>query len=257
MRKSFLTKEYSIEPINGTFNMKEQKAFFSSKILEIEDTMYVGDNNISWNESSDNTQGIRLEDVTKTFNSELVKLNNHTIRFYPNQTEQQKKEFTTWEFKFNIREIINQYLFTQLKSNRTFNGIDNSKTIRNSIDTAINSYIKENVFNRIKFYNIVLYVQYYKIGEEQGYLDENNNKVIGLQYDNKFRSGIITPNPNSGEDSTLYQIRIRNHRDNIKVKNFQLTIDPNQDVATVIYKQTQSSLNYKFDYYYDVIWVKS
>jgi hypothetical protein len=257
MRKSFLTKEYSIEPLNGTFNMKEQRAFFSSKILEIEDEMYVDNNNINWTESSDKTQGIRLEDINQSFNTELVKSTNHSLRFFPNQTEQQKKEFTRWEFKFNVREIITQYLFAQLKTNRTFEGIDNNKTLKNNIDTAINTYIKDNVYPRIKFFNIVLYVQYYKIGDEQGFLDENNNEVIALQYDNKFREDLITPSPESGETSTDYQIRLRNYRDSIKVKNFQLSIDPNQEVATVIYKQTESSLNFKFDYYYDVIWVKA
>ncbi len=257
MRKSFLTKEYSIEPIAGTFNMKEQRAFFSSKILEIEDEMYVDSNNINWTESSDQTQGIRLEDINKSFNTELVKSDNHSLRFFPNQTEQQKKEFTRWEFKINIREIINQYLFAQLKSNRTFEGIDNNNTMNTSVDKAINGYIVDNVYPRVKFFNIVLYIQYYKIGDEQGFLDENNNSVIALQFDNQFRENLITPSPTSGETSEAYENRLIEFRNSIKVKNFQLSTDPNQEVATIIYKQTESSLNYKFDYYYDIIWVKA
>jgi hypothetical protein len=257
MRKSFLTKEYSIQGIAGTFNMKEQRAFFSSKILEIEDTMYIGNNNINWTQSQDKTQGIRLEDVNGSFNTSIVKAANHTIRISPQQSDQEKREFTKWELTFNIREMISEYLFAQLKSNRTFAGIDNSKTLTMSIDDSINQYIIDNVYPRIKFYNIVLYIQYYKIGEPQGFLDTNNNPVIALQYDIQFREDLISPPSVGGETTQQYTQRVEAFKNSITVKNFQLSTDPNQNVATVIYKQTQSSLFYKFDYYFDVIWQKA
>lgn len=257
MRKTFLTKEYSIEGIAGTFSMKEQRAFFSSKILEIEDTMYIGNNNINWTESQDKTQGIRLEDVNGSFNTEQVKRNNHSIRISPQQTDQEKREFTKWEFTFNIREMISEYLFAQLKSNRTFTAIDNSKTASLDINTAINQYIIDNVYPRITFYNIVLYVQYYKIGESEGFLDSNNNPVIALQYDIQFREDLISPPAIGGETTQEYTQRVESFKKSIAIKNFQLSTDPNQNNATVIYKQTLSSLNYKFDYYFDIIWKRA
>lgn len=257
MRKSFLTKEYSIEPRAGSFSMKEQRAFFSSKILEIEDVMYIGNNNINWTESQDKTQGIRLEDINRSFNTANVKASKHSIRISPQQSEQEKREFTKWELTFNIREMITEYLFAQLKANRTFAGIDNSNTLSMDIDTAINQYIIDNVYPRIKFFNIVLYIQYYKIGEPQGFLDTNNNPVIALQYDVQFREDLISPPSVGGETTQQYTQRVEAFKNSITVKNFQLTTDPNQNVATVIYKQTQSSLFYKFDYYFDVIWQKA
>lgn len=257
MRKSFLTKEYSIQNIPGTINMKEKRAFFSSKILEIEDIMYIGNSNINWTQSQDRTQGIRLEDVNKSFNTFQVKKDNHSLRMSPNQTDQEKKEFTKWEFNFNIREMITEYIFSQLKSNRTFAGIDNSKTLSLNIDTSINQYITDNVYPRIKFFNIILYIQYYKIGESEGILDSNNNPIIALQYDNRFREDLISPPSLSGESTDQYLVRIDNFKNSIKVKNFQISTDPNQNIATIIYKQTQSSLNFKFDYYYDLIWQKA
>jgi hypothetical protein len=257
MRKSFLTKEYSIEGIAGTFNMKEQRAFFSSKILEIEDVMYIGNNNINWTESQDKTQGIRLEDVNGSFNTFQVKKDSHTLRISPQQTDQEKREFTKWEMNFNVRDMITKYLFSQLKANRTFAGIDNSKTLNLSVDSAINQYIIDNVYPRIKFYNIVLYIQYYRIGEPQGFLDANNNPVIALQYDIQFRENLISPPSMGGETTEQYTKRVNDFKNSITVKNFQLTTDPNENVASVIYKQTKSSLNYKFDYYFDVIWKKA
>ncbi len=257
MRKNFLTKEYSSLPIAGTMNQKEQRAFFSSKILEIEDTMYIGDTNINWTESSDKTQGIRLEDVNRTFNTSTVKKINHSISLSAQQSDQEKREFTKWEFNFNVREMITEYLFSQLKTNRVFANIDNSATLNNDIDDAINQYITNNVYPRINFFNIVMYVRYYRLGEPQGFLDSNNNPVIALQYDNQFRENLITLPSLAGESTSDYQKRSQEYKDSIKIKNFQISTDSNQNIATVIYKQTQSSLSYKFDYYYDVIWVKA
>jgi hypothetical protein len=257
MRKSFLTKEYSLEGIAGTMNMKEQRSFFSSKILEIEDEMLINENDINWTESSDKTQGIRLEDINRTFNTEEIKNINHSMIISPAQSEQEKREFTKWDLKINVRELVTQYIFAQLKVNRTFAGIDNQKTLKGDIDAAIYQYISENVYPRIKFFNIILYIKYYKIGEPQGFLDSNNEPVIALQYDTKFRENLITPPSIGGESTSDYVKRVADFKNSITVKNFQLTTDPNQNVASVIYKQTESSLNYKFDYYYDVIWKKA
>jgi hypothetical protein len=256
MRKSFITKEYSLEKIAGSMNMKEQKNFFSSKILEIEDTLYIGNNNITWTESSDKTQGIRLEDINNTFNTESVKYNNHSIKISSQQSEQERKIYTKWELTFNIRKMITQYIYANLKANRVFSNIDNKNTINNDIDDAINQYIIYNVYPRIGFFNIVLYVQYYKIGEEEGVLDSENNPIIALQYDTQFRENLILPPSIGGETTEEYNSRVINYKNNITVKKFDITTDTQQDVATLIYKQTLSSQDYKFDYYYDVIWKK-
>ena len=254
MRKSFQTKEYSIQGIFGSMNMKEQKAFFSSKILDIEETMYIGNNNINWTESVDNTQGIRLENINKSFNTASIKALNNSIRISPQQTTQESKIYTKWEISINIRELITQYLFANLKTNRIFTNIDNPNTLNNSIDDAINQYIVYNVNPRIKFFNIVLYVQYYSIGEPENILDSSNNPIIALQYDTQFREDLITPPPLGGETTIEYNQRVLNYRNSISVKNFQISTDTSENIATVIYKQTLSSQNYKFDYYFDVIW---
>lgn len=226
MRKSFLTKEYSLEPISGTMNQKEIRNFFISKIMEIEDEILVDKTDIYWTESNDQTQGIKLEDMNKAFNSSVVKQINHSITVLPNQ-----KEFISWRIDINIREIIKQYLFSQIKLNRTFEGILNSNTYYNSVDLAIMQYIEQNIFPRIKFFNLNFFVFFSKIGS----VDETGN--IALQYDNKFNQGILD-----------YAS---------KVTNFKLTTDVSENIASLIYKQTENSLDYKFDYYFDVIWKKA
>lgn len=253
MRKTFITPEYSSSPINGTMNQSEIKSFFQSKILQIEDEMIVSNSNISWTESIDGTQNIRLEDVNKIFDTFQVKKDNHSMIIYKNQSEQQKKEFTQWELTINIREIINQYIHAQLKANRTFENIDNINTYNNSVDKAIYQYINDNVYPRIKFSNIILYVKYYQIGEVIGVNSDNSN-IIALQYDATFNQNIIQLDVLNGESISDYNKRLSTYKNTINVKNFQITTDPQENVANVIYKQTLSSLNYKFDYYFDVVW---
>lgn len=258
MRKSFLTKEYSLEELNGTFEMKELRNFFSSKILEIEDEMLVGDNNIIWQENANQTQGIGIDTENRILNTFDLKTDNHTIRLQPNQSDQQKREFTRWEFTFNIRQIITQYLFAQLKKNRTFEGIDNNKTFKGSVDRAIRQYIRKNVFPRIEFARVDLYIQYYKLGEAiPGLFDQNNEPIIALQYQPNFRDGIINPIPLSGETTTEYNQRVGTLKTDILTTNFQLNTDARENVATMVFKQKENSLDYKFDYYFDIVWRKA
>lgn len=250
MRKSFITKEYSLEPISGCKNMLEQRAFFTSKILEIEDVLTVGSTNITWSESKDNTQGIRVEDGTdNNFDSYKVKDLNQEILISSQQSTNDINEYTKWELKINIREIIKQYIFANIKTNRIFENVENDMTI-NGVNNAIYDYINYNVYPRIGFFNIIFYVQYYKIGTEY------KDGVLALQYNPIFRKDLITLPPISGETTEDYLKRIEYYKKNITITNFQISTDSNSDIATVIYKQTLSSQNYKFDYYFDVVWKK-
>lgn len=258
MRKSFLTREYASLPIEGTFEMKELRNFFSSKILEIEDVMIVDDNNIIWQENINQTQGIGIDTENKILNTFDLKKDNHTIRIQPNQSDQQKREFTRWELTFNIRHIITQYLFAQLKKNRTFENIDNNKTYNNSVDKAILEYIRENIYPRIKFTRIDLYVQYYKLGDViPGLFNSNNEPIIALQYQPIFRDSIINPMPISGETTSEYNERVAKIESDILTTNYQLNTDARDNVATMIFKQRENALNYKFDYYFNVVWEKA
>lgn len=251
MKKSFITREYSSEPQPGTLNQKESRVFFSSKILEIEDVITIDDNNITWTQSTDNTQGLGVDSVNKILDTTTLKLNDHTLRIFPNQSDQDKKNFTQWEFTFNITDMITQYLFALLKKNRTFTGITNINTKFNDIDRAINDYINFNILPRIQFDTVVLFIKYYPVGEKQ------ENGVVALQFDSQFRVDIINPVPLAGENNTDFQNRVLQVRKSLTAKNFQLTLNASQTVATVIYKQTQSSSSFKFDYYFNIVYKKA
>ena len=46
MRRSYISPEYTESSIYGTFNMLEESNFFAAKMLEIEDSIYISNQNI-------------------------------------------------------------------------------------------------------------------------------------------------------------------------------------------------------------------
>ena len=251
MRKNFITKEYSLENQPGTLNMLEKRNFYGSKILEIPDTLDVDQNNIIWNESSDGSQGINVDDQTKVLDVNALKKNDHTIIRAPQQSIASINEFTVYQFTINVEDIIYQWIYAQLKKYQTFAGIRNIETRAGDIDAAIQQYIQFNVIPRIKFSTVNLYVRYFPIGS----IDESG--LVSLQYDIRYSQNIIVPTTISGESTAQFIARSQQYKDSLLVSNYELSLDAFSRVATINYKQTQSSQNYKFNYYFDVVYVKA
>lgn len=251
MRKNFLTKEYTLEQRPGTLNMLEKRNFYGSKILEIPDILTVDEVDIVWSESNDHTQGINIDDQSKVLDVNALKQTNHTIIRTPQQSDKDIREYTNYQMTINVEDIIVKWIFAQLKKSSTFANIKNSETRTNDIDSAINEYISYNVLPRIKFDTINLYVRYFSIGS----LDENG--LVSLQYDIRYSEKIIVPPAISGESSDQLQARSIAFKNSLKVANFELSLDAFNKVATLNYKQTQSSQFYKFNYYFDVVYKKA
>lgn len=251
MRKNFLTKEYSLEQRPGTLSMLEKRNFYGSKILEIPDTLTVDEIDIVWSESNDHTQGINIDDQTKVLDVNALKGDNHNIQRTPRQSDRDIREYTNYQMTINVEDIIYEWIFAQLKKFQTFAGIKNEETAANDIDKAINEYIQVNVIPRIKFDTINLYVRYFPIGT----LDETGK--VALQYDIRYSEDIIVPPSISGESTDQLQARSLAFKNSLKVVNYELSLDAFNRVATLNYKQTQSSQNYKFNYYFDVVYKKA
>jgi hypothetical protein len=56
MRRSYMSPEYSNTQIYGTFNMVEESNFFAAKMLEVEDSIYVSNQNIIYYQKSTGEQ---------------------------------------------------------------------------------------------------------------------------------------------------------------------------------------------------------
>jgi len=251
MKKSFLTKEYSLEAQPGTMSMRESRNYFSSKILEIEDVLVVGSDNISWFENADHTQGIGLDNQLLSLDMATLKTNNHAVGLNPLQSDAEKKDFTKWVFTFDVKQMVREYVFAKLKEHGTFATIANKDTFTNDVSAAIYDYVDANVLPRIRFESVNLYVRYVPLSNLPGV------GGLALQYDTRFDFNLLNIAALSGESNAAYQQRKQAYKVGAQVKNFQLTTDLYGDVATANYKQVESSQAFKFDYYFDIVYVKA
>lgn len=223
----------------------------ASKILEIEDVMRLDENDIQWTENFDHTQGIGMDNLDRKLSSFQLKAANHALRISPNQSDSEKKLFTKWEFSFSIRKMIREYLFAKLKFYKTFASIESKNTYYNDINQAIYEYIDRNVLPRMSFETVELYVRYYPLALLQ------DNGTVALQYDTTFRNDLHSLQTLAGETTIQYERRLERFKEETRVRNFQLTTDVSQDIANIVYKQTESSASVKFDYYFNVVYRKA
>lgn len=251
MKKTFITKEYTQEFRAGTFSMLEKRNFFGSKVLELDDIMTVDQNNIIWTEAADHTQGVNIDDQTQSLNVTTLKGENHTLRIYPKQTAAEIEKFTIWELEINIQIIIKEWIFAQLKKYRTFNSIRNTETSSGDVDAAIAEYINYNIMPRIKFSTILLYIRYFQIGEI------DNTGTVALKFDTRYTPFTIIPPTISGQSTEELILRTAAFKESIKATNFDLQLTTFGQKAKILYKQTNSSEKYKFDYYFDVVYEKA
>lgn len=251
MRKTFITKEYTQEFRAGTFSMLEKRNFFGSKVLELDDIMTVDENNIIWTEAADHTQGVNIDDQTQSLNVAQLKDDNHTLRIYPKQSPAEIEKFTVWELEINIQIIIKEWIFAQLKKFRTFDSIRNTETSSGNVDVAVSEYINYNIMPRIKFSTIYLYIRYFQIGE----IDNTGN--VALKFDTKYTAYAIIPPTTSGQSTEELILKTAQFKESIKATNFDLQLTSFGQKAKILYKQTNSSEKYKFDYYFDIVYEKA
>jgi hypothetical protein len=252
MKENLILKKFKKENVNGTFNLLEDKTFFGTKVMEIEnfiDVKNIGiqyfqyfyniidindltevekakNNGYQYNEINEFLESFFLLDVVD------LKLNNHTII---NQSTSTLNQFNTkWTIDINIKNILTQYLFAKIKERRTFKSIRYENLLNKDINDSIINYIELNLLDRIKFDSLTFYVKY---------TDISDNSIFGnetlKQFDPIFKSDIDN-------------IENIDNNINVQVNDF---IDPLSNVS-INYLQKKSSSQYKFDYYFDIHYVK-
>ena len=153
MRRSYISPEYDITPVYGTFNMLEESTFFSAKMLEIEDSITIDNLDIIYYQKDNGEQldlSIESSLPSYAYSSTNDKNSHHTLVMDDSQPKYQLDNNTRWLLKIELNTILINYLFSTLKKYRTFEGIKNDMTIYNNIDTAVYSYINLNILNRYK-----------------------------------------------------------------------------------------------------------
>lgn len=221
MKRTYINNEFKRQLVSGTFNMKEQKSFFGSKLMSIENGISILDNNIVWYQDLSNEQLDAQKELLNLPNIIIlsdVKNDTSQLLFDDKQAVYDKDNNTKWLLKIDKNSIITQYCFGKIKEARSFEGVLNAETSKNNVDSAINDYVIQNIIDRYTFSKIELFIQY-----------NNLNNKDTLRYNNTWDKNIAVAD---------------NKENNIFLVN---------DVElTVKFTQKQNSKHFNFNYYYNI-----
>jgi hypothetical protein len=208
--------------------MLEESNYFGSKMLEIEDTIYIENQNIIYYQQSSGEQ-INLSTETSidslVYSSPSDKEINHSLVIDDAQTEYQRENSTKWIMNINLDDILSNFLFASLKRYRTFEGMKTSLTRTNDVNTAIREYIDKNVSNRYKLNKVDFYIKY---------KDLRSQNVL------RFKN---TWNPTIGIDSNRFQ-------------KIQTETAFDESSIRLLFNQEQPSTQYSFEYYFNILFEK-
>jgi len=235
MKKSYISPEFKYSKVEGSFNMSEQKSFFGSKMLDIEDSISIEDTDIIYYQNDNREQINETQEELLdpyTYSPSDDKEVNHTLIYDKSQTEFDKINNTKWILDINLREILKNYIFIQLKRSRAFEGILNVKTRDSSVNQSIYDYIVSNLLDRYKFNKIDLFIKYKSL------LDDNN-----LQPN-------IEDSSNINYDSNISDVS------NIENK-VEYNLDYDEKFLKVNFKQSKVRSEFKFNYYFNIKFKKA
>ena len=125
----------------------------------------------------------------------------------------------------NLQSILTDYVFAELKNNRTFEGVRSNMTIYNDVNIAVRDYVEQNVLNRYKLSRFDLFIKY---------VDLRGQNVRRFQ--NVWDSNVAT--------------------DEYSNRKFQTVTDYNQRNVRVTFSQEKPSTQFKFDYFFNLFFEK-
>ncbi len=228
MRRNYISPEFNYYRTFGTLGMVEESSFFGSKMLEIEDSLEISNQNLIYYETLQGEQiDLSIENSLppNVISCSDLKRDNHTMIIDPNQSDFQKNGNARYIMTINIKQIFESFIFGTLKQYRTFEGVLNNMTFGSNVNSSIKEYIIKNILDRYKFSRIEVYIRYRDLR------DQNI-----LRFDNTW-------NPIIGDVENILP----------RVET-ETQFDSSSMIA--IFNQEKSSSLYNFEYYYKLFWVK-
>ena len=228
MRRTYISPEYQNRAVYGTLNMVEESTFFGAKMLEIEDSISIDNQDIIYYQKLNGEQldfSVESSLPSIVYSSSTNKLNNHTLELDTTQPKYQLDNNTRWILTIDLKTIITEYLYATLKKYRTFEGVKNEMTMFNDVNVGVKNYITSNILNRYKFKSIDLYVRYQ---------DLRNQSL--LRYKNKWDNNIINPT--------------------YKLIKFQTETEFDESSIRITFNQEKPSTTYSMDYYFNILFEK-
>lgn len=228
MRRNYISPEFNYNRTFGTLGMVEESSFFGSKMLEIEDSLEINNQNLIYYETLQGEQiDLSIENSLppNVISCSDLKRDNHTIVIDPNQSDFQKNGNARYIMDINIKQIFESFIFGTLKQYRTFEGVLNNMTFGSNVNSSIKEYIIKNILDRYKFSRIEVYIKYRDLR------DQNI-----LRFDNTW-------NPIIGDvENILSRVETETQFDSTSMR--------------AIFNQEKPSSLYNFEYYYKLFWVK-
>jgi hypothetical protein len=163
MRRTYISPEYTDVPTYGTYNTIQESNFFSSKMISLEDTIYISNQNIIYYQRYEGDQlDLSIESSIPgiIYSSSESMYNHHFLYTEPSQSGNQKITNTKWYININFNDILWEYLYATMKKYRTFENIRNDMTMTNDVNYFIKTYIYKNVLNKYKYSKVDLYLLY-------------------------------------------------------------------------------------------------
>lgn len=228
MRKRGISPEYNYTNVPGTFNMTERKSFMGSKIMSVEDKIDLFNQDIIYyqqinGEQMNLDQEISINPVIYSVVND--KKENHQICLDDSQEQSDIDSEAKWIIDINIVQVLRNYIFTEIKNSRSFEGILNRNTINGFVNDAIYDYIDNNIIHLYEISKIDLFIKNISLQkEDRKRLDVKYNYKIGIG-DNKFNK-------------------------------FKLNFNKDKTTAQILMTQEKDSKEYTFDYYFDLSFVK-
>tara|TARA_R110000772_G_scaffold20466_2_gene56725 strand:+ start:45580 stop:46269 length:690 start_codon:yes stop_codon:yes gene_type:complete len=224
MKKKGISPEYIYKSIPGSFNMVEHRSFFGSKMMYIDDSIVLDKRDIVYyqqatGEQLDLTQELNLD--SNLYSISQDKLDNLEFGFDINQSEDDKNNKTKWVLELNLRQILKNYIYANIKNNRTFESIQNKDTQTRSVNESINKYIDNNIIDRYQYLSIDFFIKYLS-------LNENNIDRFKTNYDSNIEL----------EEN--------------KFSNIRIVFTEDKSMVRIFFTQQQDSKEFTFNYYFNV-----
>jgi len=227
MRRTYISPEFIYNRVYGTLNMREDCAFFGSKMMEIEDSLSILKDNLVYYQAGNGEQrdlDNELELPEIVYDATIDKNVNHRLAFGV-QTDDEKRDLTKWVLTINLKTIMRNYLFATLKRYRTFEGVKNEHVLENSVDTAIFDYIDKNIYSRYTVDKLEIFLLPVDL------CGDNT-----LQYKNIFDPFI--------------------EGDANKFTTFTPVYTEDNSLVQISFKQTKNAEDFSFKYYYNIYFKK-
>ena len=228
MRRNYISPEFEYKEVFGTYNMVEESNFFGAKMLEIEDSILINNQNMIYYQMPNGEQlDLSVENTLQSYvySSSIDKEKNQILSIDTSQTEYTKENLTNWYLDINLKEILKNYIFSELKRYRTFEGIRTNMNSYNDVNVAIKGYINYNIIDRYKLSKIDLYLKY---------KDLRNQNL--LRYKNSWNYDIVNPSN--------------------RLSKFQSDMSPDGSYTRITFNQQKPSSSYSYEYFFNLYFEK-